>query len=395
MKTISLTRKQLHDLVWAEPMMRLAKRYGVSDVALAKTCRKHDIPRPPRGYWVKKSVGKPTKKTPLPRPNDETTIRLQDPETVGISSPELNNEVKEKTAAESKPESKIEVAENLRAAHSLVSQARQEFEGAEKDEHGFLIPPRESPLHIRVSKASLRRALLIMDTLLKALDKRGHEVTSGPSVEILDVKLGFSITEQLETKKKQPEDHDLNGRYSFGHSRYDVVRVPSGRLELHIDADSYWGDGCRRTWRDTKKQTIENRLNQFVAGMYTLAAKKKEHEEVVRERERKRREEERRRQEEAEKRAEKRRQFEAEHERVNLLLRQASNWKQSQDLREFIEATKQRLLAENQHLEPGSELADWLIWADQQADRLDPLKPSPPSILDEPPPKEPEPRRSW
>jgi hypothetical protein len=34
-------------------------------------------------------------------------------------------------------------------------------------------------------------------------------------------------------------------------------------------------------------------------------------------------------------------------------------------------------------MQSGCELDEWLLWAEQQADRLDPLTESPPSILDE------------
>ena len=34
---LSLTRQQLYDLIWSEPMKTVAPRFGVSDVALAKT----------------------------------------------------------------------------------------------------------------------------------------------------------------------------------------------------------------------------------------------------------------------------------------------------------------------------------------------------------------------
>jgi hypothetical protein len=33
-----LSRKQLYELVWSEPMKILAPRFGISDVALKKTC---------------------------------------------------------------------------------------------------------------------------------------------------------------------------------------------------------------------------------------------------------------------------------------------------------------------------------------------------------------------
>jgi hypothetical protein len=42
--THRLTRSELHNLVWSQPMQRLAKQFGVSDVALAKACRRAEIP---------------------------------------------------------------------------------------------------------------------------------------------------------------------------------------------------------------------------------------------------------------------------------------------------------------------------------------------------------------
>jgi hypothetical protein len=49
-----LTREELYEQVWSEPMRTLAPKYGLSDVGLAKICRKQRVPRPGRGYWRKK-----------------------------------------------------------------------------------------------------------------------------------------------------------------------------------------------------------------------------------------------------------------------------------------------------------------------------------------------------
>ncbi len=60
-------REKLYEEVWAEPMLKVAARYGVSDVALAKTCRKFRVPVPGRGYWAKKAAGKKVRaRPPLP-----------------------------------------------------------------------------------------------------------------------------------------------------------------------------------------------------------------------------------------------------------------------------------------------------------------------------------------
>lgn len=62
------TRQEFYDLVWAMPIVKLAKEFGLSDVGLRKTCVRATNPDPPLGYWAKLSFGKPVKKIPLPPP---------------------------------------------------------------------------------------------------------------------------------------------------------------------------------------------------------------------------------------------------------------------------------------------------------------------------------------
>jgi hypothetical protein len=379
-------------------MLRLATRYGISNVGLAKICHKNDIPRPPRGYWAKKEFGKAPPQVRLPNPSNDCEIALRDPEDRRISSADLQNVAEQKKAKtqEEKREAKIEVAESLRGAHALVSQANQELQIAETDEDHLIVPPKGSPLDIRVSKGSLRRALLIMDALLKALEQRGYKVASGPVVQILDVRVSFSINEAIDTQREPPKDHDLDGRYEFGHSRFDAKRVPSGRLALHIsDANAYWASGCRKAWRDGQERQIEDRLNKFMAGLASFAARKKEHDEEQERLAQQQREEERRQQEEAQRRAEKRKLIQAEQNRVDLLMQQAKCWRASQNLRSYIEARKQTHVVAHGEIEPEGDFARWVAWATQQADRLDPLTESPPSILDEPVPEEPKSHNWW
>ena len=63
---IRLTRAELYEKVWATPVRTLAKEFGMSDVGLAKICRKHDIPVPPLGYWRKTETGHNAVPPPLP-----------------------------------------------------------------------------------------------------------------------------------------------------------------------------------------------------------------------------------------------------------------------------------------------------------------------------------------
>lgn len=47
---------QLAVMTWKEPMSVIAKRLGVSDVALKKRCKKLGLQTPPRGYWAKQEA---------------------------------------------------------------------------------------------------------------------------------------------------------------------------------------------------------------------------------------------------------------------------------------------------------------------------------------------------
>ena len=57
-------RERLYEEVWSEPVIVVAKKYGLSDVGLAKICKKLNIPRPGLGYWAKKAAAKPVAKPP-------------------------------------------------------------------------------------------------------------------------------------------------------------------------------------------------------------------------------------------------------------------------------------------------------------------------------------------
>jgi hypothetical protein len=60
-----ITREELHQLVWSKPTRTLAKEFGISDVGLAKICRKLGVKKPPRGYWAKVASGVRLRKSPL------------------------------------------------------------------------------------------------------------------------------------------------------------------------------------------------------------------------------------------------------------------------------------------------------------------------------------------
>lgn len=61
-----LTREELYEKVWSAPTTQVAAELGISDVALAKRCKKLNVPKPSPGYWAKVAAGQKPKKIPLP-----------------------------------------------------------------------------------------------------------------------------------------------------------------------------------------------------------------------------------------------------------------------------------------------------------------------------------------
>lgn len=75
-RTTNYEREKLYKEVWTEPVLVVAKRYGVSNVALAKACRKLAVPLPPRGYWARVRAGRKAP-TPPHLPPYESPVGIQ------------------------------------------------------------------------------------------------------------------------------------------------------------------------------------------------------------------------------------------------------------------------------------------------------------------------------
>nr|WP_320190109.1 hypothetical protein [uncultured Desulfobacter sp.] len=375
-KIINFTRKELYDQVWSTPMIKLAKQYGLSDRGLAKICKKHNIPCPPRGYWAKLQAGQKVKKIPLPKSESNDVIRLEDSP---VKKPEkrIAEDFIEKNEIESIP-----VKKTLKGAHPLIRQTSDYFKTVSKKADEMLEPPKDKYLDITVSPGALRRGLLIMDAVIRVLESKGFPVVienSRTQVRIFDINIKFLLKEEYKTVPKKPKDHDLDFGYRFGYtskySNHSYDRVPSGILCLSID-EWVGGHGTQqKNWRDIKSAVLEDRLTKFMSGLIQIAAKKSEET-------RQRKEEERLKEERKKSLQQQVEEYNFEKNRVSCLLDDSDNWNKAFALRRYI-AEVEKCLKNGESIpfiEASAE--DWIEWAKNQADRLDPLKDSPPSILD-------------
>jgi hypothetical protein len=152
-----------------------------------------------------------------------------------------------------------------------------------------------------------------------------------------------------------------------------VTFEPSGKFAIEVW--NGWGSS-RGRWRDGKSQDLEEQLPQIVAGFIRLAL-------AERADKKKRAAEERERQRLAEECAKFEASIKVEQSKVNALRNAAVRWSRATQIRAFICAAGEEAVQNGQSIEPGSPFGEWILWAERQADRLDPLKESPPSIIDQ------------
>ncbi len=395
MKTVILSRKQLFEEVWTTPMRTLAHRYGLSDVGLAKVCQRHDIPLPPVGYWAKKEIGKAPAQTPLPRNNDPKIqqIKLWDgpkPEPAPEPPQEYDQDI-QAMLDRAMSLTPVTVASTLHNLHPLIRRTRKALERQTYELHGLVSASgmRTDPIvEITVAKSNVRRALLFMDALFKAVEKVGGTIKIEklaqwqPDVAVIRIaEIVIGGVRLRERYKQVRRMEDGTNRWTYPSHDYH----PTGRFVLDHAPPSYDKPFCEDG--EKSERSIEGQINKVIIKWINEAGQTRIRQRQEEEARRIRAEQERIRQErEADlkhRRDELIRQQKTEQSRVDQLLNEAESWQRSQVLRSYLAAIEDLLAKRPQPSAADSETAAWIRWAHQQADRLDPLKLSPASILDQ------------
>lgn len=137
----------------------------MSDVGLAKICRKHDIPVPPVGYWRKTETGHKAVPPPLPpAKNGLDTLDIYVRERL---TPELASLAEE-------PAPEIAIPPEL--SHALVVRTEKLLAQGKETEKKLIAPKNGALPHLLVSREQMPRALRIINALFLALEERGQSV---------------------------------------------------------------------------------------------------------------------------------------------------------------------------------------------------------------------------
>lgn len=350
-------REKLYEEVWAEPVSVVARRYGVSDVAIHKTCKRLSVPVPPRGYWARLRAGQRVERPPLPATKGATRAygppRKPDPEPADDEGEKpgplafLSEEERARVldACES-----IRIKDRLVKPHPLITQdreARQELNRRQREarrspsslsyDYDYESLPATKPvtglLDLRVADDQLPRAYRLLDALFCTVEALGGKVNAGEHTTA--VILGESVEFRLIGKVDQ---------LAFIITEY---RAP------------------RKNWRDTKRKQLEDELGSITIGLFECAH-------ILRTAREEREREEERRRVQAQQRRERAIVQRKEMARYTALENAAMDWHKARVLEGFVAELERRALGETD-ANRQSALMERVTWARAKIAWLDPL----------------------
>lgn len=153
---------------------------------------------------------------------------------------------------------------------------------------GGLCGIKENGISLHVSPKSKQRALLILNSLIKAFSVRGFKFGVGEYynrnqyndkdrdftiIEINKIHIRLKLREKQSRKiiknLKDIDDEDLRNSYQYGFKSGASLLIPNGTLYFSVDA--YVFNSCTLRWEDEENVPLEMQLNQLIKDLIIIS----------------------------------------------------------------------------------------------------------------------------
>jgi hypothetical protein len=388
---MKLDRNVLFEQVWATPMSKLCKAYGMTDQGLRKACVKLQIPLPQRGHWAKIAAG-----YQIARPN---LLPYSDADLSKAAEGAVRKAKSRSPAAAPVSVGAIEApAAPLKLAqlHVAIRVVLPEFDTAAEEallwkrkfdweqdnpgktyrgmqprfgswqyfaDAGQLLRATHKRSFMRVSLSAYKRGFQLLNSLIEHLEQAGFSVELPKNRERLRAtRDAATVSIRLAEKLEVGQRKELNSWSK--EARFVRTLTPTGRLFIGIEQVGYGETQVA----DRSGFPLENRFADVMAAVEDRLQRSIDTQtEWARQRERSE-ERERVRQEEARLREVAKRAEEAEQARRQALLKEAKDWQQASTLRTYLAHLEERRSAGGQAMDTFDE---WVSWANEVANQLD------------------------
>jgi hypothetical protein len=415
-RPITLSREDLYELAWSKPIAELAKDFGISDVGLAKRCKRLNIPVPGRGYWARVDAGQTPYRPKLANRetqwHDDSALTVapsqHDPErasrarfATALNEAQDPNSVPSQIAAlavegsATIPETSAPVKRTaLHRKH--LRRGELKFERGERD--GPVIP-------ISVTESVLERALLLADRLLRAASLLGWKFGESeilkekakeeaerirsqygrhapPEVPKTEPELGrlwiegeeieFRIEERVREEPRTPTAAELaREKREWGYHAPRKLSVSTGHLRVvRLDSEYSYRGPQRHSWYDRKGRPVEDQIKDILLGFYELAILEKDRRAKAEQAARERAEAERLKEERIARQ-------EGNAKLIKQLETDAGAWHRARYLRRYVRAARRRVADTAIEASYLGTTLNYLAWAERYVEQLDPLSLAP------------------
>lgn len=361
---IRLEREALYREVWAEPVTKVARRYGISDVGLQKICRRLEVPLPPRGYWARVAAGRTPRQAPL-LPTKGPIVHLLE-RRPDSRDPEVETRVAAMVVEQVQYPESAPLHDSIDACLPVVRRMAEKLaKTPQRTDRGWLAVDGASSFDLEVSEATAPRALLVLDALLRTFQMAGAGLKGpvGPGYPAHFVVDDEPFTLRIRERGRQPAviDPETAARLStMGSERRAAAAASQSTGALSLTVVPLRASAKAVTWRGKVNAPIEARLGEIAHGVKVLAQRLRVEREVAAERRR-------REEEEARVREQKREIRRAHLRRLEVTYEKALRWQRAQLLKAYLAA----LVA--QHPNPTREVASQISWLQNAAEWLDPV----------------------
>jgi hypothetical protein len=356
-----ITRKELHELVWTQPMTKACKQFGISDVGIRKACKKHNIPTPAAGYWTKVQCGKKVTKLKLKGNPDELVLiyggqdHMKSTKTSSLDDVEIPSELV-----------------------PLAQRMKDRLLKAKPNKEGLVSLKQKSSIPVSIKLEAIDRVVQIVQKMVVLGEHLDVRLIQGSEQIVLETEgeqLKFAIKAKIDKVPYEPTPQELAKLAEWEKERKRLRRTNRERLSWHdwdkpkfpiynhfpselfvLEIDDNIYSGLRRTFSDGKVQRLEN----MVVSILMTA---KDHIEY-RLKKRKDREDEEVRSMLVQRYRQEMTKFEnLEKKRIKEFEELFKQWRKYEEMMEFMKAARQ--------VEDSSA---WLNWVESYADFLNPFR---------------------
>ena len=300
------------------------------------------------------------KKIPLPAIDDHEVKQIEFVMKEPSSLNELNLDgIKEDHIDKAIGHSFVTLNEFKKGFHPLIVDAQKELRERLKSQRKIEDGERIHFLNMSVTKSSTERSLSLMNLLFQVIEANGLPISHKPGYkEGTYVKVnGVDVQVELKERTKRSDNPDPKS-----YNKY--VFHPTGIL--YFEFVNIYVSGARKIWSGTPTMKLEEIVNDVVLGIVMAAILDKKRDEEL---ERRRKKEDEVREQERLKEEQKKN----EQERIQALVQDAQKWQTSNIIRTYIKAVEEKYISEKTLQDINAELKDWIKWAKEKADILDPV----------------------